>query len=183
MTVTFTFPPSRFQDKRNKTALVGTLYRGKALHLEWGGESTSKIPSWCQGGDYLPPSQEKSRRLPTQPCRPQSLLRKRPALSPPFLWWMEDSPSIAILEWGTGGSLGEGTLPRPPADHGSLYRGRGAHLGSAVCAVGEGSRGQQRGADIAPGGANEEMAPNHQTHAGRRWTGAAAAASCQGGKC
>lgn len=58
---------------------------------------------------------------------------------------MEDSPSIAILEWGTGGSLGGGALPRPPADHGSLYCGRDAHLGSAVCAVGEGSRGQQRG--------------------------------------
>lgn len=58
---------------------------------------------------------------------------------------MEDLPSVAILKWGTGGSLGEGALPHPPADHGSLHRGRGDHLGSAVCAVEEGSRGQQRG--------------------------------------
>ena len=70
--------------RETRQLLVGTLYRGKAIHPEWEGKSTSRIPFWGQCGDYLPPSQENSRRLPTQPCRPQSLLRKRPAPSPPF---------------------------------------------------------------------------------------------------
>ena len=96
---------------------------------------------------------------------------------------MEEFPSIAILKWGTGGSLGEGALPRPPADHGSFHPGRGDHMCSAVCVVGEGSRGQQRG---QPSLLEVQMKKWHQTTRsmpGEDGQGAAVAASCQGGNC
>lgn len=54
-------------------------------------------------------------------------------------------------------------MPCPPTDHLSLYLGGRGHSGFTVWG-GEGPRGQQlRRPAIAPRGADEDTAQNHQT--------------------